>query len=88
MEHLRDPRASALVIELYHSRIRSRVLQVRLCGFCYISTSGFGVGAIRASFIAVFAISCTRYRVCRPLGSRLTLNDTCQRYFRFCGNWK
>jgi len=36
------------------SRIGSRVLRVRLCGFCHISSSGLGVGASRASFIAVF----------------------------------
>ena len=31
---------------------------VRLCGFRHISSSGLGVGASRASFIAVFAFSC------------------------------
>jgi len=56
---------------------------VRLCDFRHISTSGFGVGASRASFIAIFAISCTRYRVYRPLRSRLSLNNTRGRYFRF-----
>jgi len=56
---------------------------VPLCGFRHICTSGLIVGASRASFITVFAISCTRYRVCRPLGSRLTLNDARRRYFRF-----
>ena len=35
--------------------------------------SGFRVRASRASFIAVFAICCTRYRVSRPLQSPLTL---------------
>ena len=52
--------------------------------FRHISTSGLGVGASRASYVAVLAISCTRYRVFRPLRSRLTLNDTRRRYFRFC----
>jgi len=41
-----------------------------------------------ASFIAIFAISCTRYSVCRPLCSRLTLNDARRRYSRFCRNQK
>ena len=36
---------------------------VRLCGIRHISTSGLGVGASRASFVAVFAIFCTNYRV-------------------------
>jgi len=61
---------------------------VRLCGFRLISTSGLGVGASRVSCFAIFAISCTRYRVSRPLGLRLTLNNTRRRYFRFFRNWK
>jgi len=36
----------------------------------------------------LFAISCTRYCVPRPLGSHLTLNDARRRYFRFCRNRK
>jgi len=47
---------------------------VRLCGFHNISSSGLGVGASRASFI-VFAISCARYGISRPLRSSVTLND-------------
>jgi len=39
---------------------------VCLCGFRHTSTSGLGVGASRASLIAVLAIFCTRYRVSRP----------------------
>jgi len=42
----------------------------------------------QASFIAVFATSCTRYRVSRPLGSRLSSNDARRRYFQFCRNRK
>jgi len=38
---------------------------IRLCGFRHSSTSGLGAGASRASFIAVFAICCTSYRVSR-----------------------
>jgi len=34
---------------------------VRLCGFRHISTSGLGVGASRASFIAVFGRLGDRY---------------------------
>jgi len=61
---------------------------VRLCNFCHISTTDFGVRASRASFVALFAISCTRYRVSRPLRSRVTLNNARRRYFRFCRNRK
>ena len=68
---------------LYWSRIGSRVLQVRLCGFRHISTSGFCIRTSRASFIAFLPISCVRYRVSRPLRLRLTLNDARWRYFRF-----
>ena len=56
---------------------------VRLCGCRHISTSGLVVGASRASFVAIFAISCTTSRVCRPLGSQLTLNDARRCYFCF-----
>ena len=38
--------------------------------FRHISTSGSDVVARRASFIAVFAVSCAGHRVSRPLGSR------------------
>jgi len=56
--------------------------------FSHISTSGLCVGASRASFIAVFAISCTRCHVSRSLRSHWTLNDAHRRYFRFGRNRK
>jgi len=34
------------------------------------------------------AMSCTTYRLSRPLESRLTSNDARRRYFRFCQNRK
>jgi len=61
---------------------------VRLCSFRHISTSGLGICASRASFVAVFAICCSRYRVSGPLRSRLTTSDALRRYFRFCQNRK
>jgi len=36
----------------------------------------------RASFIAVFAIPCTRYHISRPMGSCLMLNNA-----RQCHSW-
>jgi len=43
--------------------------------------SGVSTGASQKSFIAVFAISCTRFRISRLVRSCLTLNDARQRYF-------
>jgi len=37
---------------------------------------------------STFSISCTEYRVSRPLRACLTLNDARWRYFRFCRNRK
>jgi len=45
--------------------------------------SGVSIGDSQKSFIVVFAISCTRFRIFRLVRSCLTLNDARQRYFGF-----
>jgi len=61
---------------------------VRLCGFRHNFASVLDMGGSRASSIAIFPISCTRYRVFRLLSSRLTLDDALRPYFRLCRNRK
>jgi len=45
------------------------------------------ISATGEDLFVIFAISCTKYHVSRPLRSRLTFNDTRRRYFRpNCGD--
>jgi len=64
-------------------------MQVRLCGFRHISTSGLGVGATRASFIAFFGrpLQVTVRRMTRTILSVLSILSVTLVYYGQTVEW-